>query len=328
LTLETKNVYLDFNCPITGSNVKVGMQPWADSYQNLFLLADMTGAIASRKFGPATATLGWFRLDDNTVKAQGDPGKLSADLIVVDGKFAINKDMTIGASYYNIQNDAGGDVAATATLPAITGSLPYEILHMIGVNADLKVGPANIKPFAAYQFGEQNSANDISAYVLGAVAKVKAGPGAVNASAIYLSGDENGTGKNKDFKTLGAHTTYFNPANMWLLVRNASAVNSSTSILGNDMTNGGRGMLGLFAGYEGAADKLFYNANIGYAQTAEKRAAEKSGIGTEINAQVGYKLYDNLSASAAVAYAFLGERYDAKNADDPWALNLQMLYSF
>ena len=35
------------------------------------------------------------------------------------------------------------------------------------------------------------------------------------------------------------------------------------------MTVGGRGLIGLFAGYEGTMDKLFYNANLGYAQTAE-----------------------------------------------------------
>ena len=103
LTLEIKSIYLDFNCPITGTNVKAGLQPWADSYQSLFLLADMTGVHATKKFGPATASLGWFRFDDNTAAASlRGPGKETADLIVVDGKFAINKDFTVGASYYNV----------------------------------------------------------------------------------------------------------------------------------------------------------------------------------------------------------------------------------
>ncbi|MFZ2950626.1 MAG: hypothetical protein WA003_14215, partial [Desulfuromonadaceae bacterium] len=146
LTLETKSIYLDFNCPITGTNVKAGLQPWADSYQSLFLLADMTGANATKKFGPATGSLAWFRFDDNTATA-AQVGKLTADLLVVDGKYAINKDMTVGASYYNIQNDTG-----------LTATAAFEMLHMVGVNADIKVGPASIKPFAAFQFGDRTAA--------------------------------------------------------------------------------------------------------------------------------------------------------------------------
>jgi hypothetical protein len=338
LTLETKSVYLDFNCPITGTNVKAGIQPWADSYQSLFLLADMTGVIASKKVGPVTGSLGWFRFDDNTTAASlSGPGQLAADLIVVDGKFALNKDMMVGASYYNVQNDTGALAA------------PFELLHMLGVNADLKVGPASIKPFAAYQFGDRGvnasgAKTDVKAFLLGAVAKIKVGPGAVNLSAIYLSGDDSTTNIEKSFTTIGPNQTYFNASNMWLLVRSGQAVNSSTSILGNDMTVGGRGLMGAFAGFEGTMDKVFYNANIGYAQTAEERGTEDGVIGTEVNAQVGYKLFDNLSASAAVAYAFLGDGMTNPNAasaplnanrvggsadaDDPYMVNLQLSYTF
>lgn len=329
LTLETKSVYLDFNCPITGSNVKVGLQTWADSYQSLFMLADMTGANVTKKFGPATGSLAWFRFDDNTATA-AQVGKLTADLLVVDGKYAINKDMTVGASYYNVQNDVGAAAAA------------YEVLHMVGVNADLKVGPASIKPFAAFQFGDRTANTDVEGFLAGVVTKTKVGPGAVNFSAIYLSGDDNAN-KEKSFTPgAGAVQTYFNAANMWLLVRSGQGINTSNSVLGNDLTVGGRGLIGVFAGYEGTVGKMFYNANVGYAQTAEERTTagvkEDGSIGTEINAQVGYKLFDNLSASAAVAYAFLGDGLNSKvaaervggaaDADDPYAANLQLSYAF
>jgi len=353
LTLETKSVYLDFNCPISGSNVKVGMQPWADSYQSLFLLADMTGAQATKKFGAVTGNLGWFRFDDNTTAGAGDPGDLAADLFVVDGKFAINKDMKVGASYYFVNNQTGPTQAATlspgsATLPAGYPVLPtastattYEKLHMFGLNADLTFGSASIKPFAAYQFGDQNDSDDISAYLLGAVAKIKvANTGAVNLSGFYLSGDENiAVGSDRDdFRVIGANQTYFNAANMWLLIRNGQAINSSTSVLANDLTVGGRGLWGVFAGYEGTVDKLFYNANVGYAQTAEDRANQDGTIGTEINAQIGYKMFDNMSVSVAGAYAFLGDALNSKDAtkriagsadaDDPYMMNVQVSYTF
>jgi hypothetical protein len=338
LTLETKNIYLDFNCPLTGTNMKVGIQPWADAYQSLFLLADMSGVYATKKFDPATVSLGWFRLDDNTAKLQRDPGHLTTDFIVVDGKFAVNKDIKIGASYYNVQNDTGA---------AQAGGDNFELLHMVGVNADLTFGPANVKPFAAYQFGDMNTNDKIGGFLVGATTKTKVGPGAVNFSAFYLSGDDNGTGKNKDFKNIAAaNAQYFNPANMWLLVRSGQAVNSSSSVLGNDLTVGDRGLIGLFAGYEGTANKVFYSANVGYAMTDKARTAagvtEDKSLGTEINANVGYKLFDNLSISAAVAYAMLGDGlsddavtgnkkiagFGAVDADNPYLFNVQLSYVF
>lgn len=337
LTLETKNVYLDFNDPITGANVKAGLQPWADSYQSVFLSADMTGVQATKKFGPATANIGWFRFDDNDATA-GTVGRETADLLVLDGKYAINKDITVGASYYNIQNDTVA-VAASTTNNAINSAAPFELLHMIGFNADIKAGPATIKPFVAYQFGDRTANTDVKAFLLGAVAKIKAGPGAVNLSALYLSGDDNADNE-KSFSTVGGAYTYFNAANMWLLIRSGQGINTSNSVLGNDMTAGGRGLMGLFAGYEGTMGKVFYNANIGYAQTAEERGTEDGAIGTEVNAQIGYKLFDNLTASAAVAYAMLGDGmssstdtdliagFGKKNADDPYLVNLQLSYTF
>lgn len=327
LTLETKNIYVDFNCPLTGANVKLGMQPWADSYQSLFLLADMTGAHAARNFGPAKASLGWFRFDDNTA-TDAQVGRSTADLFVLGGKYTVSKDFTIGASYYYLNNDS------RTVIPA------FDRLHMFGLDADIKVGPANIKPFAAIQSGDRTATTDLKGYLLGAVSTIKVGPGAINLSAVYLSGDSNGTTKEDSFTAITPATTYFVPAKMWLLVRSGQAINSSTSILGNDLTVGGRGLIGLFAGYEGTMDKMFYNANIGYAETAESRNSEKSSIGTELNAQVGYKMLDNVSVSAAFAYAFLGDGmnssttadriagFGVKNADDPYALNLQLSYTF
>jgi len=332
LTLETKSVYLDFNCPITGTNVKAGLQPWADSYQSLFLLADMTGLQATKKFNAVTANLGWFRFDDNTT-GTSKAGDLTADLIVVDGKFALNKDVTLGASYYVVQNDT------KTTTPN------YEILHMLGVNADIKAGAATIKPFAAYQFGEVNNSQDIAAFGLGVVGNVKTGTsGKVNFAAVYLSGDDNNNGSTvvsdqDGWQNVTDATTYFNAANMWLIIPSGQAINSLNSVIGRDLNVGDRGLMGLFVGYDGTVGKVFYNANLGYAATAEERAGEDGSIGTEINAQVGYKLFDNMSVSAAGAYAFLGDGltgntaakrigYGAADADDSWMLNTQLSYTF
>ncbi|MSM40158.1 MAG: porin [Geobacter sp.] len=339
LTLETKNVYLDTNCPITGANIKIGIQPWADSYQSLFLLADMTGLYVTKKFDPLTASFGWFRyadLDTNTNWA----GDASNDLFVVDAKYAINKDMTVGASLYAIDN-------GTNTLPS-----NVKDMYMPGVNASLTFGPATINPFVAVQFGRTTGNQNLNGFLGGATAKVKnVGPGNINAAFVYMSGDDRATSSTsygKAFKPVSANTSYFNAANMWLLVRSGQAVNSSTSVTGNDLTVGGRGLVGIFAGYEGTRDKAFYNANVGYAMTAEQRkngtTEESSSLGTELNATVGYKLYDNLAVSLTGAYAILGDalkKSAASNgkgisgfattvadADNPWLANLQLSYTF
>jgi hypothetical protein len=352
LTLETKNIYLDFNCPITGANAKVGMQPWADAYQSLFLLADMTGVYVKKDFGAFSPSIGWFRLDDNTSTSFDGPGQLTADMFVADAKFAINKDMKVGGSYYYINRDTTVDYAGTASARGSVNSA--ENIHMFGLNADLTFGPANVKPFAAYQMGQVSDANntDFTGYLLGATAKIKAGPGSFNAAAIYLSGDDHAdaqlaTKDQDNFRLISPYTSYFNASNMWILVRTGQATNTSTSILGNDITVNGRGLMFAALGYEGTMDKVFYNVNLGYAATAEKRTnngvKESDSIGTEINAQIGYKLFDNLSLSVAAAYCMLGNGMNDKgpntntkrisgfgvnDADDPYLFNTMLSYAF
>jgi len=350
LTLETKSVYLDFNCPITGANVKAGLQPWGDAYKGVFLSADMTGAYLSKKLDPLTLSAGWFRMDDNTAKGTTDVGQSIADLFVGDAKFAVNSDITVGASYYFVNNDTTTDVPG-----AVTGIVaPVNVvdnMHVFGVNASIKAGPATIDPFAAVELGDTKApSTSLHGWMAGATGKVKVGTGNVNVALLYLSGDDGKDNNIDSFGNISPFTSYFNPANMWLLVRSGQAINSSTSVLGNDITVGGHGLMGAFLGYDGTADKLFYNANVGYAQAAEKfdGSGEKKELGTEINAQIGYKLYDNLSMSVAGAYVFLGKglsgnaserlfngydpagvaKFGATDADDVWMSNVQLSYTF
>jgi hypothetical protein len=346
ISLETKNVYLDFNIPNTGVNVKVGVQPWMDSYQWIFAMADMAGVYATKKFDPLTVSLGWFRFADqgtngtNAVAVTPTTlvGKLTSDMIVADAKFAVSKDINVGASYYNVQRANPGIANGTAE---------FELLHMVGLNASVKAGPVTINPFFAYQFGDANPTgavkNDISAFLAGFTSKTAVGPGAVNLSGFYTSGDKDGVGKNKDFKILGAGTDYFGAANMWLLLRHPIGISTQT-VLDVDNTARDRGIMGIFAGYEGTAGKVFYSANVGYMRTAEQRTnaagvKEDASIGTEINAAVGYKMFDNMSVSMTGAYAILGDglngangkriaNYGVLDASDPYLINVCLAYAF
>lgn len=341
ITLETKNVYLDFNCPLSGANVKVGIQPVNDAFQGTFSNFDGTGVLISKKFNNITGTYGYFTLasDAGTQFATAPVSALSTTAVgtgttfpsykaqthlnILDGRFAVSKDLSVGANYYNVIGPDSG----------------LYFLHMLGLNADAKVGPAALTASFGYQFGDSAAPGvKIAAYGLTAAAKVAVGPGKVNVSGLYLSGDKAG-GDNTAWQVANAATTYFPASNMWLIVRNAATINSSTAIGGSsDISRGGRGILGLFAGYEGAMDKIFYNANIGYAQVAEKQTADSAVVGTELNVTAGYKLYANLSASATVAYAILGDGYKKENAvllpggvakaDNPFITNIQLNYTF
>jgi hypothetical protein len=333
ITIETKNVYLDFNV-IAPVNVKLGIQPYTDNYQGVFGNFDGAGVVTTGKFGIFTPSLGWFRVNQDNVAAGGTLtttstggniaypiGKKTTDFTTLDVKAAINKDLTVGGSYYLLTKDSTtGLIDQNNAAPAGSGLPAAQLVHTLGLNAAAKVGPAALNAFAAYQFGEFNNVRDLSAYSVGGVAKVKAGPGNVNLSALYLSGDKDGsaptaTGKYKGWQQIASSgtTSYFGASNMWLLIRNNATINTSTAIGSNDLTKGGRGLFGMFAGYDGAAGKVFYAANAGYAQVAETRGGEKGYIGTELNATVGYKLYDSLSVGLTGAYAIQGAA--AKNAE-------------
>src|SRR6266568_3004143 len=68
INLETKWVYLDWNCPLTGANFKAGLQGVNDAYTNIFIGggADAAGLLVSKGIGPVTLSGGWFRLDDRS----------------------------------------------------------------------------------------------------------------------------------------------------------------------------------------------------------------------------------------------------------------------
>jgi hypothetical protein len=362
ISLETKNIYLDFNIPQSPINMKVGLMPFNDAYQGIFGNIDATGVLASAKLGAFTPTLGWFRLADNNFTVGTPeilPGKQTLDMVVVDGKFDVSKDLNVGGSYYFVQNDMGPatTIAAPSStiVPATAKYVDYKNLHMLGLNASAKLGPATLSAFAAYQLGDFSTVGtttrDLSAYAGSVMAKVAVGPGTLSATALYLSGEKdiNGNGAFRAFRQLAPNGTvsYFAPANMWLLIRNSAMINSSTAIGGTDLVKGNHGLMGLFAGYEVTKGKVIASANVGYGQAAMKRGADSGVIGTELNATLGYKLYDNLTASLTGAYLVLGDGINKStgtvldggtaagitnlgvaNATNPYLAALQLSYAF
>lgn len=355
LSLETKNVYLDFKIPATPVRSQVGIQPFNDSFGGLFGNFDGTGAVFNGKFDALTATYGYFTINRDAVNSirfdafrQGS-NAYSQDLNVLDFKYAVSKDLSLGASYYMLLDKTAAPDSKTL------------VNNTVGLNAAGKFGPVALNGAVGVQFGKQNN-NSLANYLPttgGAVnltnngtfamaaalnAKVAVGPGSVNLAGLYLSGDRDAApnGYNHGWNPIGAGVTYYAPANMWLLTRNIATINSSTSIgtTTGDLSNGGKGIIGVFAGYEGTAGKIFYNGNVGWARVAERQGADSANIGTELNATIGYKLYDSMSASLIGAYAILGDGYGKANApllngltvaksyDNPFLTAIALNYAF
>ncbi|AJY69535.1 hypothetical protein RW64_07880 [Geobacter sulfurreducens] len=362
VNLETKNVYLDFNIPSTAINAKVGVQPWTDSYGGIFVNADMAGALVSAKYAGFTNSIGWFRFNDDlaplttltdkstppdgdfddpneiTTNATTVPGKSTRDLFVLDSKYNLSKDVKLGASYYLLFTDQPAYGTPTTYNgvkynTSIAGN-PNTYTHMIGLNGEFKLDPVTLGLFGMYQFGDTPGAlnSDLSAFAAGATAKGKLGIGTAKAAFLYTSGDKttgNGT-DNSAFQAISPESTFY-AADMMILLRNKYNMNSDRAVVHSlNGAQANEGFIGGFVGYDANfTPKAFGSVNAGFAAAANTN--NDSYLGTEVNAEVGYKLFDNMTASVQGAYFFLGDYFDkgaTQNADDPYVTRVMLNYAF
>lgn len=339
--LETKNVYLDFNIPSTPLNVKLGIQGFDDGYKGVIFNNDAAGVVAKAKMGFGSLGGAYFRFDDAVTGGSylegtvtnTTPGYLTRDLVNLNAKVNITKDVKVGADWYLLYSDV---MRQTQDRTAI---------NMVGVNAEAKVGPATIDGFVLYQNGKMGAtvpgnSQKVSAFAGNVGAKLKTGPGTLRANALYISGDKSGTSSvRNDFQTVADRTVNqaahaFYAAEMQILLRNKFNMNSDRAIVQN-LNNGGRGLYGGFVGYDLAIDKFFMNSNIGAAAISrDLNGANRGGdfLGTEVNTEVGYKLFDNMTTSVQAGYMFLGNYYKPVTTgswpENPYTAKLQVNYTF
>ena len=350
VNIETKWTYLDFNCPITGTNFKVGMQGLNDGYKGLIygLGADASGIQATKSIGPVTGMLGWFRLDDSISAARTatsfSNGKTTRDLWMAAGNVNVTKDIKVGASYYFLNDD---NVPST-NVSGIGSASDYNV-HILGASAAANLGPAALDAFGIYEFGTANTgtmfvpvSTHISAYAGNLGAKVKVGPATVKANALYVSGNStiNQVGGNSFVSVnnttsgVGAENGMAALGGVYLLVRNPKETTNEQAIVAESSFRD-QGLIGASVGTDLAIDKFFANANVGVGFTAKKASNRNTFIGTEINGEVGYKLYDNLSAMVRAAYVVLGDYYNNKSTlhpgtdpANPYEAQLVLAYTF
>jgi len=328
INLETKNVYLDFNCPITGANVKAGLQGITDAYKGVFVGNDAAGLLLNKKFGPGTFSAGWFRLDDARAAGQS-VGKTTRDFLLLDAAYNVSKDVKFGTSYY-YYNDDSSIPLSTGTAPVVFAGGPSSAdIHMLGVNGAGTFGNLTLDGFFLYQNGTLRKTagvgQHIDAFAANVGVKATAGVGAVKANLLYTSGSD--TGKNLHNSFISAQNEMssaymesgiFAGANTTLLFRgNGYRTSNTDQSIVADPSNKGTGIMAAFIGYDGTMGKSFFNVNAAAAATAKKQYTAKPKaqfLGTEINGEVGYKLYDNLKASVQAAYVFLGPAFEGTGA--------------
>jgi hypothetical protein len=345
VNLETRAAYIDFNIPAIAVNFKMGIQPWEDAYDGIFVDTQMAGLLMSGKVSDVALSLGWFRLDDSTSTPFGHHPR---DLVVLDGSYALSKNLTVGGSYYMLNDAATQD---TAYLDGSPRTIPTETVHTLGVNSEAKVGVATVNGYFLYQFGDLDElvtgANrSISAFAGGAGAKAKLGFGTVKASFLYASGDKN-SGGSKAFRDVedldgGIESDY--SSDMRILRKDQFSGASGKAIVAT-INNKDQGVIFGSAGYDvDLTDKVFAGANVGFAAAAEDNANKpvnintgarnsSSYLGTELNAAIGYKLNPNATIRLRGAYAILGDYYkgvaaNGADPDNPFSANIMLVYAF
>ena len=185
-------------------------------------------------------------------------------------------------------------------------------------------------------------------------AKIKAGPGTARGTVLYASGDD-GQGKVSAFQCVnqlgdGNATSTFSSAQMTMLITNTRYAANTDRALINTVTNYNQGITGAFFGYDLDIDQTFFKTNLGFAATASNNNTFKPKnltkndysngkyVGTEVNAEVGYKISKNLTASVIAGYVMLGDYYKdtVKNTttgavetpDNPWKSMVVLNLSF
>ncbi|BDV41164.1 membrane protein [Geotalea uraniireducens] len=344
VNIETKSVYLDFNVPNSGINVKAGIQPYNDSFKGILFDSDMAGVRASKTFGSLDTSLGWFRFAD-----MGQINKTAWDMIALDTKYAVSKDLKVGASYYMINDDGSEQdwLQKTNAWNFYMQKGNTNITHTAGVNGEATFGPVTVDGFLVYQFGNLEAPvnRHVSAFAGNVGARAQVGRGTARTEFLYVSGDkgdQQGSTTNA-FQSIFDESGYYS-GNMQLLFRDAYAMTTDNAFV-YSANNRDQGVIAGFLGYDlPITSKLSASANAGFAAVAKENVNKpvnlSSGqrnssnyLGTELNASVDYKVYDNMTASVRGAYVILGDYYKGvaaggEDPNNPYMTSVMLNYAF
>jgi len=251
------------------------------------------------------------------------------------------------------------------------------MIHTIGLTGETKIGPVALSGFAAYQGGvlrnvdAKNNSAYLNALAYNVAAKAAVGPGTLRTALLFTSGNGNTPGKHytgwvgtsqspNSTWAAGTGTSSYNEGGMLLLNRNNLDKNTTTdNAMIYNTSNGttpinGQGMYLYTLGYDANITPKFYtNANVGCAWVAHTNSLKPTDksiggatstaqnasnyMGTEVNIETGYKMYDNLTAKLQAAYVILGGMYKnsvqkgnltATDPENPYTARIVLSYAF
>ncbi|WP_136512957.1 alginate export family protein [Geomonas edaphica] len=326
VNMETKHIYLDLNYPTI--NAKIGMQPVSDAFKGIVFDADMAGIVLSHEYSKATVTAGYSRFHDSAdgkeVKTDVNAlGSKAFDMYLLDGKYTISKDLTVGAAYYYINDNH---------TPGKYTVYPEAKVHTLGLNAAGVVGPLSLDGFAVKQFGDLTTGRDAKGYAFNVGAKMALAGGTARSEFLYVSGGKNA------FYVPASDNGYteggqFYNSEMIMLGRDKWATTIDNAII-YDVNNNEEGVIMGTIGYDyNFTDKITAAANAGFAAVAKDlNNTDSKYLGTELNAEAYYKLTANVTLGARGGYVILGDHAKGiaigGDSDNLWDMKLIANYSF
>jgi hypothetical protein len=267
-------------------------------------------------------------------------GHKTSDMFMLDAKFAVTKDLKVGAAYYLFRDNAEG----------FSGPNPDIKMNLLGVNGEFTTGPLTLNGFAIFETGTVNKSYT-NAFAGNLGAKLKVGPGTARTEFLYTTGDNNpDDGHGSAFygvtgQIRAEHGYYDNE--MVILGRDKNAYTTDNAII-FDSNNSSQGQIGGYIGYDLPINsKLTTAFNAGFAAVAKEnshkpvvyvngvptgRRNSSNYLGTEVNAEATYQLLEGLSVSTRAAYVVLGDYYKdvALNGtpENPYDFKLIVKYTF
>ena len=326
LNIVVKHAYLDVNVA-KNLNVKAGLQAYKDTIGGILVDADLPMVLATTKIGSVDAVVGFSRYGDATSASTNTAqlGDRTGNFALADFGYAVNKDTKVGASYY-YQSDESTAAALTK-----------KTVNTFALNGKTVINGISLKGFVAMQDGEgtvvsSNTTTNYKGYAYNLQADAKVGAGDAKLGYLFVSGDtKSAVTDDSQFQTLGSTGSTFNEGGMMLMVRNNYYYPTSTgyALKGNTVSN----IQLAYAGYsQMLSDKIKATVNLGLGWdntdvgTTAGTGTQGDFIGTEVNAELAYKLYPNLNVYAQAGYISLGSQYDAYK--DPYAVRLGASFSF
>ncbi|HEY5974216.1 MAG TPA: hypothetical protein VIU41_05690 [Geobacteraceae bacterium] len=347
VNLETKNVYLDLKVPSTSTTLRIGMQPFDDAFKGVFVSADMVGIQATASYDKSTALLGFYRFDD-----QGSyisTGKKTRDMFALDYKYELSKHLKLGGAYYYVNDDRGtGEPSFLSQQSGLSNQI-----HTMGVNGETTMGPLTLDGFFLYQFGTMDApaSNHINAFAGNVGARLKAGPGTARSEFLYTSGDKTA---NRTDGTTNAYQSINSTNNdtengfynneMVILGRDKYALTIDNAIVYSS-NNKDQGMIFGSVGYDlPITSKFSTSVNAGFAAVAKENGNKPINnntgkrnssdyLGTELNVEASYAVYEGVTAVARAAYVVLGDYYrgtanNGNDPDNPYGVRFLVQYAF